>query len=166
MLKISAQSAALILSASLIGCGAPATPVPVAVPVSNSGPERVEIANPISAAVTMPGARAVEFKVIHSDNAEEEADRELVRQYLASELGMEFSEIEWTHSKDKFASFENAPDYVRMWRAYKKTDAEIQSQMDEINRSRLVDFKAAGRDLMSFSICDGKVKRAHPPKQD
>jgi hypothetical protein len=106
------------------------------------------------------GERPVEFQVLHSDDPQEEADRELIRKWIADEMGLQLSEVSWKHRLPSgTASFETMAEYAAASRRRGVTDAELQKEFDELNRTRDVWFKPVGRKELHFAICDGVVER-------
>ncbi len=109
--------------------------------------------------IVRPGEQAIEFKLLHSNDPQEETDRKLVRQWIADEYGLKLSEVKWVHHKYEPLSFEGSPNYVQILKNQHKSDEEIRANIEKTNATRFIEFKPAGRESMGFSVFDGAVSQ-------
>jgi len=120
--------------------------------------------SPQSVTIAPPGTRSVEIKTLHSKDRQEEADRELIREWTGNEYGFEFSEVSWVHHPLEISSPEQDPDFVEMLKQTGQNPQQIIAKFEEANRTRYVEIQPVARDKMLFLILDGQVRQLSDPR--
>lgn len=116
--------------------------------------------SPTQKSITLvrPGDQPIQAKTLHSSDRQEEADRELIRQFIADRQGVQVGEVKWTHHQYEPLTMDSQS-YVDMMRRQGKTDEQIKQRIAEQNETRYVELQAAGRKSQAYSIYRGEVKQ-------